>query len=93
MTLMPYDKPGFWEGLGYHMYGDPWQEQRYSGTVMWAPKKRMALQDETATARTIVLDGSGLAGACRGSARRCPPDLSRWVFGGSFLLDSLGSER
>jgi DMSO/TMAO reductase YedYZ molybdopterin-dependent catalytic subunit len=25
------DEPGFWESLGYHMYGDPWKEQRYSG--------------------------------------------------------------
>ena len=25
------DKPGFWENYGYHMYGDPWKEQRYSG--------------------------------------------------------------
>jgi DMSO/TMAO reductase YedYZ molybdopterin-dependent catalytic subunit len=25
------DEPGFWEALGYHMYGDPWQEQRYAG--------------------------------------------------------------
>jgi DMSO/TMAO reductase YedYZ molybdopterin-dependent catalytic subunit len=25
------DEPGFWESLGYHMYGDPWNEQRYSG--------------------------------------------------------------
>jgi DMSO/TMAO reductase YedYZ molybdopterin-dependent catalytic subunit len=31
MTLMREDKAGFWEGLGYHIYGDPWQEQRYSG--------------------------------------------------------------
>jgi DMSO/TMAO reductase YedYZ molybdopterin-dependent catalytic subunit len=31
MTLMPHDKPGFWENLGYHIYGDPWLEQRYSG--------------------------------------------------------------
>ena len=31
MTLMRRDRPGFWESLGYHMYGDPWQEQRYSG--------------------------------------------------------------
>ena len=31
MTLMQEDKAGFWEGLGYHIYGDPWQEQRYSG--------------------------------------------------------------
>ena len=25
------DEPGFWERNGYHMYGDPWQEQRYWG--------------------------------------------------------------
>ena len=31
MTLMHEDRPGFWEGLGYHIYGDPWREQRYSG--------------------------------------------------------------
>lgn len=24
------DMPGFWERHGYHNYGDPWQEQRYS---------------------------------------------------------------
>jgi DMSO/TMAO reductase YedYZ molybdopterin-dependent catalytic subunit len=23
------DVPGFWEGVGYHNYGDPWREQRY----------------------------------------------------------------
>jgi DMSO/TMAO reductase YedYZ molybdopterin-dependent catalytic subunit len=26
---MQQDKPGFWEALGYHNYGDPWREQRY----------------------------------------------------------------
>lgn len=31
ITLMPQDKPGFWESNGYHIYGDPWREQRYSG--------------------------------------------------------------
>ena len=31
ITLMRQDKPGFWEGLGYHIYGDLWREQRYSG--------------------------------------------------------------
>lgn len=31
MSLMRQEKPGFWEANGYHMYGDPWQEQRYSG--------------------------------------------------------------
>ena len=25
------DTAGFWELRGYHMYGDPWREQRYSG--------------------------------------------------------------
>ena len=30
MTLMPHDETGFWENLGYHIYGDPWKEQRYS---------------------------------------------------------------
>jgi DMSO/TMAO reductase YedYZ molybdopterin-dependent catalytic subunit len=25
------DRPGFWEQLGYHDYGDPWREQRYQG--------------------------------------------------------------
>ena len=25
------DHPGFWEGYGYHNYGDPWKEQRYDG--------------------------------------------------------------
>jgi len=24
------DRPGFWEKNGYHMYGDPWREQRLS---------------------------------------------------------------
>lgn len=29
ITLTHQDKPGFWESLGYHNYGDPWREQRY----------------------------------------------------------------
>jgi DMSO/TMAO reductase YedYZ molybdopterin-dependent catalytic subunit len=31
LALRQYDEPGFWETFGYHMYGDPWREQRYSG--------------------------------------------------------------
>jgi DMSO/TMAO reductase YedYZ molybdopterin-dependent catalytic subunit len=31
LRLLDDDQPGFWEGLGYHMYGDPWREQRYWG--------------------------------------------------------------
>ena len=29
LTMMENDEPGFWEQNGYHLYGDPWQEQRY----------------------------------------------------------------
>jgi DMSO/TMAO reductase YedYZ molybdopterin-dependent catalytic subunit len=31
LQMMLEDEPGFWEAAGYHMYGDPWSEQRYSG--------------------------------------------------------------
>jgi DMSO/TMAO reductase YedYZ molybdopterin-dependent catalytic subunit len=31
LRLMEEDEPGFWETLGYHLYGDPWREQRYWG--------------------------------------------------------------
>lgn len=31
ITLLDHDEPGFWESNGYHIYGDPWREQRYSG--------------------------------------------------------------
>src|SRR5262249_34242452 len=31
LELRDHDEPGFWEAYGYHMYGDPWNEQRYRG--------------------------------------------------------------
>jgi DMSO/TMAO reductase YedYZ molybdopterin-dependent catalytic subunit len=31
IDFMDSDAPGFWEQLGYHIYGDPWREQRYAG--------------------------------------------------------------
>jgi DMSO/TMAO reductase YedYZ molybdopterin-dependent catalytic subunit len=31
LRMMHEDEPGFWEAGGYHMYGDPWREQRYHG--------------------------------------------------------------
>ena len=31
LELRDHDEPGFWETYGYHMYGDPWKEQRYRG--------------------------------------------------------------
>lgn len=29
VEVMERDRPGFWEGNGYHMRGDPWQQERY----------------------------------------------------------------
>lgn len=29
--FLDHDEPGFWERNGYHMYGDPFREQRYWG--------------------------------------------------------------
>jgi DMSO/TMAO reductase YedYZ molybdopterin-dependent catalytic subunit len=31
LRFMDNDERGFWEGFGYHNYGDPWKEQRYEG--------------------------------------------------------------
>jgi DMSO/TMAO reductase YedYZ molybdopterin-dependent catalytic subunit len=29
LEFLDHDLPGFWEQNGYHMYGDPWKEQRF----------------------------------------------------------------
>ncbi len=31
IRLLDHDQPGFWEQNGYHMYGDPFRQQRYWG--------------------------------------------------------------
>ena len=31
LRITERNEPGFWETLGYHDRGDPWQEQRYAG--------------------------------------------------------------
>jgi len=31
LELLDEDRAGFWEQNGYHMYGDPWREQRFWG--------------------------------------------------------------
>ena len=33
LRFVQRDEAGFWESLGYHNYGDPWREQRYSGDL------------------------------------------------------------
>src|SRR5215470_4438375 len=30
IEFLDHDEPGFWEQNGYHLYGDPWREQRFS---------------------------------------------------------------
>jgi DMSO/TMAO reductase YedYZ molybdopterin-dependent catalytic subunit len=30
VEFLDHDAPGFWEQNGYHMYGDPWREQRFN---------------------------------------------------------------
>jgi len=30
LEFMERNRPGFWEGGGYHNEADPWKEQRYS---------------------------------------------------------------
>jgi len=30
LEFLEHEAPGFWEQNGYHMYGDPWKEQRFS---------------------------------------------------------------
>jgi DMSO/TMAO reductase YedYZ molybdopterin-dependent catalytic subunit len=31
LQLLKRDEAGFWELRGYHLYGDPWREQRFTG--------------------------------------------------------------
>jgi DMSO/TMAO reductase YedYZ molybdopterin-dependent catalytic subunit len=31
LQFTEHDEPGFWESLGYNIYGDPLREQRYAG--------------------------------------------------------------
>ena len=31
VELLARDRPGFWEGYGYHNRGDPWKEERFGG--------------------------------------------------------------
>jgi len=31
LAFMEKNEPGFWETRGYHIRGDPWKEERYSG--------------------------------------------------------------
>jgi DMSO/TMAO reductase YedYZ molybdopterin-dependent catalytic subunit len=34
LEFLAQDRPGFWERNGYHMRGDPWNEERYLFVVV-----------------------------------------------------------
>lgn len=43
LELLPEDRRGFWEENGYHTYGDPWREERFSSQETreaWQVRKR-----------------------------------------------------
>jgi ferredoxin-NADP reductase len=54
LNLRQADEPGFWEKYGYHIYGDPWREQRYAGD--WQAATVAAVTQETDSVFTIELD-------------------------------------
>jgi len=56
--LLDHDRLGFWERNGYHAYGDPWKEQRYSGTSRSEAKNlraRDASESYSLSARRLQL--------------------------------------
>ena len=57
MTLMPHDKPGFWEEPRLpHLWGPMAGAALLGRRVTWRVGTVVALHDETATARTIALE-------------------------------------
>jgi DMSO/TMAO reductase YedYZ molybdopterin-dependent catalytic subunit len=38
IEFMKEDRPGFWERNGFHMYADPFKEQRFSGEALPIPE-------------------------------------------------------
>lgn len=38
LEFMNEDAPGFWEQNGFHMYGEPFAEQRFSGEILDIPE-------------------------------------------------------
>jgi len=39
LEFIAEDAPGFWERGGYHMRGDPWEEERYGGFIQTTMQK------------------------------------------------------
>jgi ferredoxin-NADP reductase len=58
LRVMERHEPGFWERHGYHDRGDPWREERYSGSheqTGWQTATVLQVRRETARARTLRL--------------------------------------
>lgn len=52
IELLDHDRRGFWEDNGYHTYGDPWSEQRFSSQeTREAYQVRRAVQNDDGGAR------------------------------------------
>ena len=80
------DEPGFWETYGYHLYGDPWREQRYCGRLSWRFGEVVSVVDETPRCGRSC-STSRLAGAPAGPAPRRAPDGRRRLPRRAQLLD------
>ena len=71
LELRVDDEPGFWEGYGYHNYGDPWREQRYARRLSWRLGTRGRAVAETDRTTSIVLDCPAGRGTAPASTSTC----------------------
>src|SRR3989441_3500810 len=58
LELLEQDMPGFWEQNGYHMRGDPWNEERYGGggVCLKGTNRLRKLQKKTEKAKNKEVD-------------------------------------
>ena len=90
LELRDDDEPGFWEGYGYHNYGDPWREQRYCGRLNW----QLARSSSSSTRRRGQEHRARRARVARspgGPTRRRPADRRGRLPGAAQLLDRIGA--
>ena len=69
LELLDHNQPGFWENYGYHIYGDPWRQQRYAGADL-ADRHRDLGDDRNGRGPHDRARGAPLAGAPGGAASR-----------------------
>src|SRR5262249_49317681 len=102
LQFMERNQAGFWESLGYHIYGDPWKEQRYDGDLgggRAGAAARLAgchrSRDRRRDAACQELDATRPrpAGTSPGPARRHPAHWRGWISGAAELLDRFAAGR